>query len=195
VEQISIARNVEESLAGATYRHFGHTPHCSENASPDAGPATLASTLPLVGFRVRAVLLCVLPLVLLGAGCANSDATPLLEAASRGDFAEVRERIAAGDDLDQLSPPFEFTALMEAAGRSDQIVELLLAAGADPNVRGREGWTALAFAAYRRSVTAVELLLSAGADVQLQPISGDAAGRSICSMAGGPETEVGALVC
>ncbi len=133
--------------------------------------------------------------VLAASGCTEGEATPLYEAASVGDSAEVRERIAEGDDLDQLSPPYGFTPLMEAAGLNDTIAGLLLEAGADPNVRDSDGWTALAFAAYRRSASAVALLLAAGADAELEPTGGEAAGKSICSMAGGPATEVGALVC
>lgn len=84
---------------------------------------------------------------------------------------------------------------MEAAGLNDTIAGLLLDAGADPNVRDSDGWTALAFAAYRRSASAVDLLLEAGADAVLEPTGGEKAGESICSLAGGPGTDAGALVC
>jgi ankyrin repeat protein len=133
--------------------------------------------------------------VLAASGCTEDEATPLYEAVSVGDSAWVRERIAEGDDVDQMSPPYGFTPLMEAAGLNDAIAGLLLEVGADPNVRDSDGWTALAFAAYRRSASAVELLLEAGADAELEPTGGESAGKSICSMAGGPETEAGALVC
>lgn len=146
--------------------------------------------------RAGTLAACISALVLASSVCADSDdETPLFEAASRGDAAAVQQRIAQGDDLNQPSPPFGFTPLMEAAGLNDTIAALLLEAGADPNVRDSDGWTALAFAAYRQSAPAVELLLKAGADADLKPTGGEEAGRSICSLAGGPRTDAGALVC
>ncbi|MEG4169611.1 MULTISPECIES: ankyrin repeat domain-containing protein [unclassified Microcoleus] len=52
------------------------------------------------------------------------------------------------------------------------IIELLLAAGADVNVRTKKGWTALANAAVSGSIRAVKLLLEAGADINAKDIGG-----------------------
>ena len=49
-----------------------------------------------------------------------------------------------------------------------EILQLLLDAGADPNQRGLNDWTALHYAVAQRSAEAVHLLLDAGADPSLR---------------------------
>lgn len=62
-----------------------------------------------------------------------------------------------------------------AAGHSLEIVRLLLAAGADPNVRQQAGFTPLQAAALHGDLEMVEVLLDAGADPALRSDDGKSA--------------------
>ncbi|AUH63696.1 ankyrin repeat domain-containing protein [Paracoccus zhejiangensis] len=72
--------------------------------------------------------------------------TALIPAAERGHVETVRELIAAGVDVNHVNR-LGWTALMEAViladggARHQQIVALLLQAGADPNIADHEGVT------------------------------------------------------
>ena len=60
-----------------------------------------------------------------------------------------------------------------AAGRHHEVCRLLIAAGADVNVRQRGGYTPIHAAAQNGDVELVELLLSAGADAGAPRDSGE----------------------
>src|SRR5437899_1861622 len=77
----------------------------------------------------------------------RDDENPLLDAIFRGDIALLKQRLAAGaevdaKDRDGRSPIFQ--AVVD--GRTDMVKELLQA-GASVNLRDREGWTPLHSAA------------------------------------------------
>lgn len=72
------------------------------------------------------------------------------------------------------------TALHSAVSRMrTEVVRLLLAAGANPNVRQSHGWTPLHGAAHNGDLTSVDALLDAGAD----PAARNDEGRSVLELA------------
>ncbi len=104
--------------------------------------------------------------LLLAAGAAQAAvSTPLLEAAYRGDAAQVAELLRAGAKPDEAND-FGATPLGEAARRGDtEVLQLLLKAGADPQDANAEGETALMRIARTGNVEAAKLLLRHGAKV------------------------------
>lgn len=94
----------------------------------------------------------------------------LTEAATKGNVREVTRLIDAGAKIDQ--PDIDGPLFMAAyAGDSDahhQVVELLLAKGAQIDILNSVGCTPLMGAANRGNLGAVELLLEAGADPALK---------------------------
>lgn len=120
---------------------------------------------------------CLLPalLVLGSAAGAAGGGQDLREWARAGEVQAVRELLAEGaPDLDAADEA-GWTALMYAVqGGHDEIVEILLGAGASPGPRNPAGETALHRAARLGRTTAAGLLLRAGADFGLR----DSEGRS-----------------
>ena len=151
----------------------------------------------------------------------SADEKAFVEAAARGDGAQVRERLARGVPVDvrdsetyALGSAWNITALMCAAaqghleivrillqagatvsaackahkedggggsqalhfavsGRHVAVAEVLLDAGADPNVIGNYGRTPLVMAIYEDDIEGVRLLLKRGANVNLKPRRSD----------------------
>lgn len=86
----------------------------------------------------------------------------------------VRELLEAGASPDVMLPGPERTPVLAKAitepyfGRMDaSILGILLAAGANPNIRCAYGYTALSLASEKRPSEPVKALLAAGADVRL----------------------------
>ncbi len=130
------------------------------------------------------------------AGCVTIDPVdPLMGAASAGDAVKLERLLDAGGNVD-LADPSGTTLLMEAAagevilamvvdargnlsssqkhGDTEYLaaVELLLERGADPNLRDKDGWTALHRAANFGRTATVRVLLAGGADPNLHTKSG-----------------------
>jgi ankyrin repeat protein len=80
--------------------------------------------------------------------------------------ASSRALIAAGADVNARSAnPFSVLPIHSAtAGNHDDVVAVLIDAGADVNATQRHGWTPLHGAAHNGSLASVERLLAAGAD-------------------------------
>src|SRR5712691_7838752 len=87
--------------------------------------------------------------------------------------AEPSEQQAARQALERLKIPYRPAELMVRARDGDtRSVELLLAAGADPNYRNRVGQTAVMWAADRGQVDSVKVLLAKGAAVNVADSTG-----------------------
>lgn len=87
--------------------------------------------------------------------------TSLMLAAKRGDVACLDFLLRArGVDVNHLSPD-HWTALAEATSRGNtELMKMLLAAGADPELRSQHDWTPMMHAAYRGDVESADLLCS-----------------------------------
>lgn len=111
-------------------------------------------------------------------------ASPLMQAAYRGNLDSMRQLIADGADVNAANAT-GMTALDYAAGAtpivnqvfrgSADAVKLLLQHNADPNGAARSGFTPLMFATVNGNLDSVRALLHAGADVNAVDRHGDTA--------------------
>jgi hypothetical protein len=95
----------------------------------------------------------------------DPDETPLMQAAEKGDLPAVQQLLAAKPDVNARDQGGQ-TALIHAClnpQASPEMIKLLLAAGADPNIRSRNDYTALAWATSRGNKPVIQLLRHAGA--------------------------------
>jgi len=119
--------------------------------------------------------------ILFLAGC-NKGSSTLSSAVMTGDIASVKRHIAAGADVNMPvdMPPLYVATMFAADLRKDprpdmrateknykEIVELLIAKGADLDARERSGDTALGRASQNGHLEIVQLLISKGADVNV----------------------------
>ena len=113
------------------------------------------------------ILLRILALAALLSGSATAATLP--EAVAAEDDSLVAALLDGGTDLEATLPDYYgATALMLAAERNDaDLAERLIAAGADPNGRDKNGDTALNWAAYYGHFDTARVLLDAGADPSL----------------------------
>lgn len=91
--------------------------------------------------------------------------TPLFRAITTGNIDAVRKLLAEGEDPNECYGADEEPALLVAAvEKREEIVHLLLQAGANPNHGDMCGYTPLMAAVCADAVHIVEYLLAAGAD-------------------------------
>lgn len=97
----------------------------------------------------------------------------LLEAAKKGNTAEVQRLLDSGADVEAREEDGD-SALSNAAccGNTDT-VRLLVEKGADVNAVYKNGWTALMMAAQSQNTDTVRLLIEKGADVNARRANGD----------------------
>ena len=95
---------------------------------------------------------------------------PFPEAAMNGNIKAVKQHLAAGTDVNEKGL-FGGTPLVLAESR--EIIELLIAAGADVNYSPGNGITPLANAVIREDKESAKLLISSGADVNSKDREGD----------------------
>ena len=105
----------------------------------------------------------------------------LIRAIASNDMFGVKMLLSFGASPNQVSPmwwqmPFFVKAkmplLVAVEKNSNQIVKLLLLAGANPNKQGHNGMTPLTFACGTGSIEIVQSLLAAGANVNLPDETG-----------------------
>lgn len=102
--------------------------------------------------------------------------TPLRRAVYNLQTEAVRFLLDQGALINLQSPITGMTALLYASDAlDDQIVPLLLNAGADPNIQSISGWTPLMRASLYGDTQIVSLLLDTGADPNLQDEDGNTA--------------------
>jgi ankyrin repeat protein len=109
--------------------------------------------------------------IMVGLGAAARP--PLVDIVKAGDLAAVHAALQAhqsADDADREGTSAVHWAVL--ADRSD-LVELLLRAGANPNVKNRYGVTPLSVACENGNATIVEALLKAGGDPNVALASGE----------------------
>lgn len=85
-----------------------------------------------------------------------------------GSIRAIRWMLEAGIDIDAKSDANEapiHACLERASPDRYDVLQELIAAGADIQIRGRNDWTPLHLAAARNDVKAIEILLKAGADI------------------------------
>ncbi len=100
---------------------------------------------------------------------ADSRGTPLLSLAVRSQNPEIVALLAdAGADIDRQSEDRGYSPLMDAAQKGDYaMARALLDRGANPNLRSRDGQTALIICAGRSDEALSALLVERGADMQV----------------------------
>ena len=98
----------------------------------------------------------------------------ILEASRRGDLETVEAIMKLGADYKNARGEGDWAPLhMAAIEGHDQVVELLLANGADANVRDLENSTPLHYAANKSHLNTTEILLRYGADVNAKDDEGE----------------------
>jgi uncharacterized protein len=96
--------------------------------------------------------------------------TNLFEAVIAGDLARVQDSISRGADVLAIVDEFDIlsAAVAWTTGADLLIIELLIKSGANPNLSGSDGTTALFWAASINSSELVEILIEAGARVNAE---------------------------
>lgn len=94
----------------------------------------------------------------------KAEADALNRAVRDGDINGAQEALASLSlSLDIPDEKGRTPLMLACADGNEEITKILLTAGANPNARGLDGWTALKAAAWNRRPACVKLLLSAGA--------------------------------
>ena len=110
-------------------------------------------------------------------GCGPS--VDIWEAASEGNIQAVKQHLAAGTDFELRCTACGLTVLGHAAwGGHKEIVELVIAEGADVNAKRNTGVTPLHHAAWNGHKEVAELLIANGADVNAKIEGGSHKGNT-----------------
>ncbi|HQM73974.1 MAG TPA: tetratricopeptide repeat protein [Candidatus Saccharicenans sp.] len=117
----------------------------------------------------RSVSIFVALFTLLAISALAAGMTPLQKAIQKGDIKKVTELLDKGANINEWN--FGTPLIMAASSGKLEIAKLLIERGADLNVIGQNGWTALGCAAAEGHSEIVDLLISKGADVE-QAIQG-----------------------
>ena len=98
---------------------------------------------------------------------AKAPAISIHEAAFNGNIEAVKQHLAAGTDMnaEPVDPPFGTPFVLAVHSGHKEIVELLIAEGADVNAKNDNDGTPLHLASIRGHKEVAELLIAKGADV------------------------------
>src|SRR5579885_856910 len=101
----------------------------------------------------------------------------LVDAAAEGNLALVKKDIKDGAKVNYYNPEVAFTALMAAAqGGYKDVVSYLISKGADVNMQGFHGATALQLAVMQKQAPVVKILLDVpNININLQDEDGHSA--------------------
>ena len=118
---------------------------------------------------MKQLLITIAVVMLVGCGPSVPD-IPIGQAAEAGNIEAVKQHLAAGTDVNvKNQKDYGLTPLQYAVGLGHkEIAELLIAKGADVNMKDNNGGTPLHFAAGYGHKEASELLIANGADVNAQ---------------------------
>lgn len=129
---------------------------------------------------LRLVFFLILSAVAHAEGTLGANDRPIHDLARIGSGSEIKRLLQADPGQRDARTSFGSTPLHLAATNPDlTALQVLIAAGADPNVRDNDGATPLHMAAYTQNAKHARLLLEAGAD----PMAKTNVGRDPTSMA------------
>jgi hypothetical protein len=112
--------------------------------------------------------------IIMGGGMLVMPVDVLVNAAARDELGKVKELLAAGLDVNILDADTDTTALMEAVDNGNQeMVVVLLNAGADVNAKNKFGGTALLMLREQATDEIVRTLITAGAKVNVKDAEGN----------------------
>ncbi|HPB59815.1 MAG TPA: tetratricopeptide repeat protein [Candidatus Saccharicenans sp.] len=114
--------------------------------------------------RPVSISVALLTLILLAVSALAAGLTPLQKAIQKGDIKKVTELLNKGANIDEWN--FGTPLIMAASSGQLEIAKLLIERGANLNMIGQNGWTALGCAAAEGHSKIVDLLISKGADVE-----------------------------
>jgi tetratricopeptide (TPR) repeat protein len=101
--------------------------------------------------------------------------SPLMEAAFRGDLAELKQLLNAGAGVNDKDDDRSTPIMVAASQGHTAIVHELLAKGAEINIQNKYGWTPLMLATSAKHTEIIKLLLSKGADPKIKRLDGSSA--------------------
>jgi ankyrin repeat protein len=143
----------------------------------DAIPTTRYNKIAIAGGRVwiggpRLLEVTLRTVAPAAAGAGSGVDHPLFRAAWRGDFAAAKTALATKPDCREATASGWTPLLAAVDGGNEEVVRLLLGAGADPNCLSRDGLSPLGLASARGDLGLVRLLLGSGAKPDLIPAAG-----------------------
>ena len=112
-------------------------------------------------------------MITVGGGAFIAPSDPLVAAAVNGDVDEVKSLLATGTDVDTIDEDYDSTALSQAVANGNlEVVDVLINAGADVNLKNHSGHTALMAITGSTTEEIVRALIDAGVKTDLRDDDG-----------------------